>query len=116
MEQILQSLGMGTLLGRFQAQRMELVSVLAASDQELVRLGVTTVGERIRIRDACKKAMGENTPATSQTAVVGQERLSIFNPRRHNSRNQVRATTRSSNVNRLAKYEAPNASKFQMNI
>ena len=103
MEQILQSLGMGTLLGRFRAQRMELVSFLAASDQELVRLGVTTIGERNRLRDVCKKAMGENTPPTSQTAAVRQERLSIFNPRRHNSRNQARATARSSNVNRLAK-------------
>ena len=41
MEQILQSVNLATLLGRFQAQRMmEVDSVLSASDQELVRLGV----------------------------------------------------------------------------
>jgi hypothetical protein len=52
MEQILRSLNLGTLLGRFQEQRME---VLAASDQELIRLGVSTIGDRVRIRNACRK-------------------------------------------------------------
>ena len=51
MEQILQSLNLGTLLGRFQEQRMEPETVLAASDQELVRLGVSTIGDRVRIDD-----------------------------------------------------------------
>ena len=49
MDAILQSLGMETLLNRFQAQRMEPQSTLAASDQELVRLGITTIGDRIRL-------------------------------------------------------------------
>ena len=40
MEQILQSLNLGTLRGRFEAQRIEPHAVLAASDQDLVRLGV----------------------------------------------------------------------------
>ena len=56
MEQILQAVNLATLLGRFQAQRMmEVDSVLSASDQELVRLGVSTIGDRIRLREACRK-------------------------------------------------------------
>ena len=39
MEEILRALGMGTLVERFQAQRVEPETVLAASDNELVRLG-----------------------------------------------------------------------------
>jgi hypothetical protein len=96
MEEILQSLNLGTLFGRFQEQRMEPQAFLTASDQDLVRLGVTTIGDRIRLRDACKKKVDENTASTSQTSAARQKRLSIFNPRRHNSRGQARGTARSS--------------------
>jgi hypothetical protein len=75
----------GDLLGRFQEQRMEQQTVLAASDQELVRLGVSTIGDRVRIREACKKKEEENNASTSQTDAVREERLSIFNPQRHNT-------------------------------
>jgi hypothetical protein len=64
MEQILQSLNLGTLIGRFQEQRMEPETVLAASDQELVRLRVSTIGDRVRIRDACKKKVEENNASS----------------------------------------------------
>ncbi len=86
MEGILRSLGMETILGRFQAQRMELHTTLAACDQELVRLGVSTIGDRIRLRDTCKRKVEEDTPSTSQVSGAREERLSIFNPRRHNNR------------------------------
>ena len=47
---------LATLLGCFQAQRMmEVDSVLSASDQELVRLGVSTIGDRILLRETCRK-------------------------------------------------------------
>ena len=95
MEQILQSINLGTLLGRFQAQGMEPQAVLAASDQDLIRLGVTTIGDRIRIRDACRKKIDENNASSSQTS-AREERLSIFNTRRHNSRSQTRVAARSS--------------------
>ena len=96
MEQILHSLNWGTLRGRFEAQRIEPQAVLAASDQDLVRLGVSTIGDRIRLRDACKKKANENDDSSRQTAAVREERHLIFNPRRHNSRSQVRVQARSS--------------------
>ena len=70
MEQILQSLNLGTLYARFQEQRIEPETLLAASDQELVHLGISTIGDRIRIRDACKKKLEENHTATSQATAV----------------------------------------------
>ena len=93
---------MATVLGRFQAQRMEPETTMAASDQELVRLGVSTIGDRIRLRDACKRKIEEPSTAStssasssSQVSAARQERLAIFNPRRHNSRTQARAAARS---------------------
>ena len=83
------------MLGRFQAQRMEPQAVLAASDQDLIRLGVTTIGDRIRIRDACRKKIDENNTSSSHTS-AREERLSIFNPRRHNSCSQTHVAARSS--------------------
>jgi hypothetical protein len=59
---------------------MEPQTVLAASDKELVRLVVSTIGDRVRIRDACDKKLEENNASTSQTDAVREERLSIFNP------------------------------------
>ena len=95
MEQILQFLSLGSLLENFQGQRMEPQTVLDASDQELIRLGVCTIGDRIRLRDACKKKINEETPSTSHASAARVERLSIFNPRRHNSRTQARVAARS---------------------
>ncbi|XP_028416926.1 uncharacterized protein LOC114541138, partial [Dendronephthya gigantea] len=88
MVQILQSVNLGNLLGRFQEQRMELQTVLSASNQQLVRLC-----------DACKRKVEENNGSTSNTAAVREERLSIFNPRRHNSRSQACVTARSVSSN-----------------
>ena len=99
MEEILQSLQMGNLVNRFHEQRMEPPAVLAASDSELSGLGVTTIGERIRIRDACKKKLDETEPSTSRTNDILQERLSLFNPRRSNSRNSTRAASRNATGN-----------------
>ncbi|CAB4042845.1 Arylsulfatase B, partial [Paramuricea clavata] len=106
MEQILQAVNLGTLLGGFQAQRMEENDVLAASDQELIRLGVSTIGDRIRLREACRKKVEENAASTSQSSAstsqataAREERLSIFHARRHNSRSLTRAASRNSTSN-----------------
>ena len=98
MEEILRSsqMHMETLFNRFRAQRMEPQSSLAASDQELVPLGVTTIGDRIRLRDACKKKIDDDAALPNQQSAAREERLSIFNPRRHNnSRTNARAAARS---------------------
>ena len=50
MEKILEKVGLGTLIGRFQEERIELEIVLAMTDGELTRLGISTMGDRIRLR------------------------------------------------------------------
>ena len=88
MEQIIQTVNLASLLDRFQVQRMEVESMLAASDQDLIRLGVSTIGDRIRLRDACRKKVEENAASTSQASNLTSqanaarvERLSIFHLR-----------------------------------
>ena len=80
MDEILRSIGMETLLNCFQAQRMEPQSALDVFDNELVCLGVTTIGDQIRLRDACKRQLDDAAAVTSQTSAAYEERLSIFNP------------------------------------
>jgi hypothetical protein len=70
---------------------------MTASDNELIRLRVTTIGERIRLRDACKKHIDDaaTASATNLVSAACEERLSIFNPRRHNNRSNARAAASS---------------------
>ncbi|CAB4017769.1 Hypothetical predicted protein [Paramuricea clavata] len=95
MDEILRSLGMEIVLGRFQVQRMEPETTMAASDQELVRLSVSTIGDHICLRDACKRKIEEPSSSSRQVSAARQECLAIFNPRRHNSCTQARAAARS---------------------
>ena len=95
MDGVLQSLDLGNLSDRFRAERVELKTVIAATDQELIRLGVATIGDRIRLRGACEKTVSETESTTSsQSNTVREERLALFAPRRNNSRNQARVTAR----------------------
>ena len=48
---ILRELNLGTLVDRFDAEKIEPDNVISASDSELTRLGVSTIGDRIRLRD-----------------------------------------------------------------
>ena len=48
---ILRELNLGALVDRFDAEKIEPDNVISASDSELTRLGVSTIGDRIRLRD-----------------------------------------------------------------
>ena len=45
---------MGTLIERFNDEKVEADTVISASDSELARLGVYTIGERICLHNLCK--------------------------------------------------------------
>ena len=49
MENILEVLGLGTLKHRFAEERIEPEIVIAMTDGELTRLGVSTMGDRTRL-------------------------------------------------------------------
>ena len=110
MQKILDEIGLGTLVGRFQEERIEPEIVSAMTDGELTRLGVSTMGDRIPLRRLCRVSISTQSsqlpnlssePEGAQSslnsahdhglmcepsggpslAVVASERSRLFNPR-----------------------------------
>ena len=65
MEDILNKAGLSELLQRFIAEKVEPETITAATDLDLIRLGVATIGDRVRLREACRKR--EEEPHQSDT-------------------------------------------------
>ena len=59
MEDILSKAGLSELLQRFIAEKVEPETITAATDLDLIRLGVATIGDRLRLREACRKRKKE---------------------------------------------------------
>lgn len=57
MEAILEQLGLSTLLERFSDEKVDSHVVLARSGTALIRLGVATMGDRIRMKRLCREAV-----------------------------------------------------------
>ena len=55
MEDILNKAGLSELLQRFIAEKVKPETIAAATDLDLIRLGVATIGDRVRLREACSK-------------------------------------------------------------
>lgn len=101
MDKVLEAAGLLTLLERFKEERIDPELVLTMTDAELTRLGVTTIGDRIRLRTVCRDSNrsnpAETTASTSASATsqatssrstsvpsaasVAAERARLFNPR-----------------------------------
>ena len=92
MESILEQLGLGTLLERFIDEKVDPEVILSMSESSLIRLGVETLGDRIRIKDLCKKFVDEErnsstaNSATSSSQRILEERRKLFQP--YNSRRE----------------------------
>lgn len=54
-EFVLQEIGLHGLLENFNSQRVEFSSLLNLTDNELSRLGVTTIGDRVRLREKVRE-------------------------------------------------------------
>ena len=73
MDEILEEAGLSTLLTRFNEERIEPELIVAMTDAELTRLGVTTIGDRVRLRSVCRKKKdinNERIESTSSTNVL----------------------------------------------
>ena len=53
--EILHKLGLNMVSKKFQGEKFDIKVVMLASDEDLIRLGVRTVGDRIRLREAFRK-------------------------------------------------------------
>ena len=91
MDQVLRDAKLAHLSENFKAEKIEIETVLAMSDNDLKRVGVQTLGERVRSREACRRALDSHQP--SAAAAVARERSHLFNvsrPRQSWSRGRKR--------------------------
>ena len=94
MEAILEQLGLSTLLEIFSDEKVDPHVVLAMSESALIRLGVATMGDLIRMKQLCKEAIdcsGDSNgvdsvdrdslrSSTSAAEQVREERRLLFRP------------------------------------
>eukprot|EP00794_Sanderia_malayensis_P012462 gene12461-13750_t len=55
LEASLSQIGLGTLAQKFYDEKLDFQTLLAASDQELTRLGVVRMGDKVRLRQLCQR-------------------------------------------------------------
>lgn len=86
MDDILIKANLALLIDRFREERIEPEMSEEMRDEELIRLGVATIGERIRLRNVSKTTVNEGASTSgSQSSVASnvlQERMSLFGSRR----------------------------------
>ena len=70
MKNLLRSLGLITFCPKFQDQRVNFNVILSAGDQDLISLGVSAIGDRLRLRDACGRIAYNCTTPPSLAAVL----------------------------------------------
>ena len=54
LEKLLEKVGLGNLLSSFVHEKLDCQTLLGLSEKELIRLGVNTIGDRVRLRQACR--------------------------------------------------------------
>ena len=87
MEDILNKAGLSELLQRFIAEKVEPETITAATDLDLIRLGVATIGDRVRLREACRK---RKKSLIKVTLITVAEHLSMGIPCQQETRKGVR--------------------------
>ena len=104
---ILEQLGLSTLLERFSDEKVDQNVVLAMSESALIRLGVATMGDRIRMKQLCKEAVDcsgdsngvdsvdrdSSRSSTSAAEQVREERRLLFRPYNHSGANRGRSAS-----------------------
>lgn len=110
MEDILTKLNLEALVAVFRRERIVPSIVQSMSDEELERLGVTAIGDRVRLRELCKEgqedssrsSFGSRSVHVANTSIsrtgdvsladaVLDERMRLFNPRGGRSQSKSRS-------------------------
>ena len=84
-DEILKKVGLTSLIQRFESENIDSETVNLIIDNELTRLGVTAMGDRVRLREMCKKNQISQqqqpltTPAHVSYPSVLRERSQLFN-------------------------------------
>ena len=77
---IFQKLDLMHLWPKFEKEKIDAKDIESLSDNELNNLGVTTIGDRIRLRNECRKIVASlpTWQGVSQTKRVIRERNNLF--------------------------------------
>ena len=104
--EILGKIGLNLVTKKFQDEKTDIKVVISASDEDLIRLGVRTIGDRIRLREACRRVYATNSSLRpldiSQEISINrpglEERSFLFSPSflRNNGSRQKKRRSRSS--------------------
>jgi len=78
MESILKDLKLESLIPKFASEKIEPENVAELSDEVLSRLGLTTIGDRHRLRALCANAEKQHQSAA---AAALSERMALFSRR-----------------------------------
>ena len=62
METALNKISLGTLAQKFCDEKLDFETLLAASDKELTRLGVVTIGNKLQLRQLCQRRSHARIP------------------------------------------------------
>lgn len=73
MENILDKLGLPTVFEKFKREKIDEKIALSLSDNELIRLGITTIGDRVRFRDLCQRESNSSDGASTSTSLQAGE-------------------------------------------
>ena len=102
----LDKLGLNLVSKRFQDEKVDIKVVISASNEYLIKLGVRTIGDRIRLREACRRIYTANSSlrpldisqeiSTNKPSL--EERSFLFSPsfRRNNGSRRKKSRSRSS--------------------
>ena len=65
---ILEKIGIPTVFEIFKKEKIDLKVAVSLSDNELIRLGITTIGDRVRFRDMCQREINTSECATTSAS------------------------------------------------
>ena len=65
MNETLQSLGMTMLSKKFEDERVDFNVTMSALDEDLIRLEVRTISDRVRLRDDCRRVYTRSSSSIS---------------------------------------------------
>ena len=92
----MKELNLETFVTNFRRERIVLVTIMSMNDEQIERLGVTAIGDRVRLRAACRDFEDGSTGVSSDggrsvatTSARGrpsaerirEERMRLFNPK-----------------------------------
>ena len=115
MESLLQEIGLGNIFRKFKEEKVDIGVAMSATDEDLIKLGVRTIGQRVRLRGICRGRYYDftnnithgccfysysttNRPnTTSSIQTLGREERSfLFSPRSSGNNDHRSSTSRRS--------------------